>query len=66
MHQDCRWGLADDAIWYPGCRILRQTGFGDWTAPIAQARAIVTQMRGTGTLTLAATHAAPAGLESSP
>lgn len=66
MHQDCRWGLGDRTVWYPGCRILRQTGFGDWTAPIAQARTLVTQMRGTGALTPAATHAASAGPETAP
>jgi hypothetical protein len=39
MHQDCRWGLADDAIWYRGCTPLRQAAFGDWTGPFDRARA---------------------------
>lgn len=65
MHQDCRWGLADDAIWYPGCTPLRQSAFGDWTGPIRQARTIVAQMCDTCTLTPAATHAASAASETS-
>jgi hypothetical protein len=66
LHQDCRWGLGDATVWYPGCQIVRQSAFGDWTGPIAQAKALVTQMRDAGALTSPATHAASARPETAP
>ncbi len=37
-----RWGLASEACpWYPTARLLRQTGRGDWSAPLAAVTAAV-------------------------
>jgi tetratricopeptide (TPR) repeat protein len=37
---DWRWMLnRDDSPWYPGTRLFKQTTLGDWTAPVAQAKA---------------------------
>jgi hypothetical protein len=37
---DWRWMLdRDDSPWYPGMRLFKQATLGDWTAPVAQAKA---------------------------
>ena len=37
---DWRWMLdRDDSPWYPGMRLFKQTTLGDWTEPVARAKA---------------------------
>ena len=37
---DWRWLLdRDDSPWYPGMRLFKQTTLGDWTEPVARAKA---------------------------
>jgi tetratricopeptide (TPR) repeat protein len=37
---DWRWMLdRDDSPWYPGVRLFKQTTLGDWTDPVARAKA---------------------------
>jgi tetratricopeptide (TPR) repeat protein len=37
---DWRWMLdRDDSVWYPGARLFKQTTLGDWTEPVARAKA---------------------------
>jgi tetratricopeptide (TPR) repeat protein len=39
---DWRWMEGrDDSPWYPTARLLRQTSFGDWSAPVAAAAAFI-------------------------
>ncbi len=41
---DFRWGTAGETTpWYPSARLLRQAAPGDWSAPIAQAAALIGQ-----------------------
>lgn len=42
---DWRWGLdGEDSLWYPGARIFRQAGPGDWRTPLAAIQRDLTQL----------------------
>jgi tetratricopeptide (TPR) repeat protein len=42
---DWRWMLdRDDSPWYPGMRLFKQTTLGDWTQPVAAAKAALMGM----------------------
>ena len=44
---DWRWMLERaDSLWYPTARLFRQTGVGDWRAPIGDAKRALEVLRG--------------------
>jgi len=39
-NNDWRWmANRDDSVWYPSARLFKQTTLGDWTEPVAKAKA---------------------------
>lgn len=39
-NNDWRWMMnRDDSVWYPSARLFKQTTLGDWTEPVAKAKA---------------------------
>ena len=49
FHPDWRWGPASETCaWYPTARLLRQTAFGDWSAPLASVTEAVRALQHKG------------------